>query len=207
MPVNRRPDPHPCPDAPPLTDHLLALASILRQPELTGSQLWRCASELEALAARASWATVITTNLLALTQKLSLAVDEVSKLAFTAEDQVDRTLELLQGADESTPWHRPDAAGSYAWDRWQTRAQAAGLDPELAGLGRAVMREAAQHDWDSDLKTECGWLDAGQAMLELALRDGPAAAERWRELLRTDGERGYFTDDGEWHKLGPEGSW
>ena len=198
---------HPCPNAQPLPDHLQTLARILRQPEVTGPELRHCASELEALAARASWATVITTNLRELSHTLSLAVDEVSKLAFTAEDQVDRALELLQGAGESTRWHSPDAQGDYAWDRWEAQALEAGLDKDLAGLGRAVMREAVQHDWDSDLKAECGWLDAGQAMQKLGLRDGEAANKRWRYLLQTDGERGYWTQDGEWLSLRPEGSW
>jgi hypothetical protein len=93
---------------------------------------------------------------------------------------------------------RPDAQGRYAWDRWEARATEAGLAQELAALGRAVMREAVQHDWTPRLKAECGWLDEGQAMLELALRDAPAAAERWDYLLATDGGRGCWGEDGSW---------
>ena len=37
--------------------------------------------------------------------------------------------------------------GAYPWDDWQWEALAAGLDARLAALGRAVMREAYQHDW------------------------------------------------------------
>jgi hypothetical protein len=92
---------------------------------------------------------------------------------------------------------RPDTQGRYAWDRWQRLALEAGLDPHLAGLGRSLMREAVQHDWSARLKAECGWLDGGQAMLALALADGPAAEERWHYLLETDGERGQWLD-GEW---------
>ena len=92
---------------------------------------------------------------------------------------------------------RPDLQGAYAWDRWQEFARAAGLAPELAILGRAVMREAVQHDWNEPLKLECGWLDGGQTMLVQALADGPAVEARWRHLLQTDGERGRWVD-GEW---------
>ena len=101
---------------------------------------------------------------------------------------------------------RPDAQGRYAWDRWETRALEAGLEPKLAQRGRAVMREAVQHDWESELKAECGWLDAGQAMLSLALHEGAMVAERWKYLLETDGERGRWGADGRWHSLG-RGAW
>lgn len=102
---------------------------------------------------------------------------------------------------------RPDAQGSYAWDRWEARALEAGLSREMATLGRALMREAVQHDWDARLKVEGGWLDGGQAMLALALTDGPAAEERWRYLLATDGGRGRWIADGEWESLGEDLRW
>lgn len=93
---------------------------------------------------------------------------------------------------------RPDVQGQYVWDRWQTMALEAGLSSDMATLGRAVMREAVQHDWRERLKAECGWQDQGQAMLELARRDGPAAQKRWTYLLETDGERGRWTAHGDW---------
>ena len=93
---------------------------------------------------------------------------------------------------------RPDAEGRYAWDRWKVASLAAGLSEDLAELGRAVMREAVQHDWAAGLQAECGWRDDGHAMLELAQRDGAAAARRWNFLLETDGLRGRWTADGEW---------
>lgn len=102
-------------------------------------------------------------------------------------------------AGEDLSHLRPDDAGAYAWDRWQSQALAAGLSQDLAELGRAVMREAVQHDWEPALKAECGWLDAGQALLELAQRDPEGAAARWQHLLETDGERGHWGPDGEWH--------
>ena len=97
---------------------------------------------------------------------------------------------------------RPDDSGAYAWDRWEKQAKAAGLADDLAQLGRAVMREAVQHDWEPLLKLECGWGDAGQALLQRALNEPEAAAQRWQELLETDGERGFWTPEGEW-RSGP----
>ena len=93
---------------------------------------------------------------------------------------------------------RPDSEGQYVWDRWQAQALEAGLSQDLAGLGRAVMREAVHHAWTVELKASCGWRDNGQAMRAWALRDGAAAAQRWRHLLETDGLRGRWTPEGEW---------
>lgn len=100
--------------------------------------------------------------------------------------------------DEELRRLRPDAEGRYAWDRWELQALAASLPRELAQLGRAVMREAVQHTWEPELQAECGWEDAGQAMLALAQREPRAATVRWEHLLATDGERGYWDNDG-WH--------
>lgn len=106
--------------------------------------------------------------------------------------------ETSLGPAEDLSRLRPDAQGRYAWDRWQAKALAAGLSEDLAGLGRAVIREAVQHDWVAGLQAECGWSDDGQAMLELAQRDAAAATRRWTFLLETDGLRGRWTPDGEW---------
>ena len=85
---------------------------------------------------------------------------------------------------------RPDAAGDYAWDRWKRQALAAGVDPELAQLGRDTMREAVQHDWKPALQVECGWEDQGRSMLRLAQEDPRQARTFWSWLLDTDGGRG-----------------
>lgn len=90
---------------------------------------------------------------------------------------------------ELTPFHR-DEHGRFAWDRWEQRARAAGIGKDLAGLGRAVMREAIQHDWPPELKAECGWGDDGERLLVFAQQEPAAAEERWGFLLETDGERG-----------------
>ena len=66
-------------------------------------------------------------------------------------------------------------SGQYPWDFWEKRALARGVPGELASLGRAVMREAYQHQWESLLRALCGWEDEGEAMIELAL-SGPARA-------------------------------
>lgn len=121
------------------------------------------------------------------------------------ETWVDSEMRYLQAEPapvEDLSHLRPDAEGRYGWDRWQTAALAAGLSEDLAGLGRAVMREAVQHDWEPRLKLECGWGDAGQAMLAAALADGAAVATRWQQLLDTDGERGHWGPNGEW-RSGP----
>lgn len=82
----------------------------------------------------------------------------------------------------------------FPWDDWGTEAIAKGVNPELATLGRAVMREHYQHDW-KDFGSEVG-LRAGQSMIELALKHPKNAAERWKHLLDTDGERVRLLPDG-----------
>ena len=74
---------------------------------------------------------------------------------------------------------------SYAWDRWKTKALAAGVAEELAELGRAVMREHYQHGWpshDNEVSAR-----SGEEMLRLALSEPEEAAARWQWLLDTDG--------------------
>lgn len=79
--------------------------------------------------------------------------------------------------------------GAYPWDDWQAFALSVHIPAELAALGRAVIREAWQHDWSDRLKSLCGWNDDGRRMLRLA-RDNPKLAEkRWNRLLETDGGR------------------
>jgi hypothetical protein len=78
--------------------------------------------------------------------------------------------------------------GEFPWDEWREQATAAGVPNDLAVLGRAVIREAYQHNWSPELQTECGWDDDGDAMIELALRDPTHAHRRWSLLLDTDGD-------------------
>lgn len=79
-------------------------------------------------------------------------------------------------------------AGDYPWDRWEAVARAAGVPDELANLGRAMFREAFQHEWDDDLKVEAGWLDGGQLMIYHALAFPVEVEARWQHLMETDGD-------------------
>lgn len=89
--------------------------------------------------------------------------------------------------------------GHYPWDDWERFALARGLDAELAGLGRLLVREAYQHDWTDELKALCGWSDDGQALLTFARRAPRQARRQWDILMRTDGLRGdYPSRSTEW---------
>lgn len=81
--------------------------------------------------------------------------------------------------------------GSYPWDDWERAAVAAGIAPELAALGRSVMREAYQHDWCAQLKYECGLdnQDTAAGMIACAREQPHLAESRWQWLLATDGLR------------------
>ncbi len=54
-------------------------------------------------------------------------------------------------------------SGDYPWDRWEEHAGARGVPADVAQLGRAVMREAYQHQWGARLACRFGW-----AALDLA---------------------------------------
>jgi hypothetical protein len=87
--------------------------------------------------------------------------------------------------------------GHYPWDDWKKKALEKGVPEKLADLGRAVMREAFQHDWPENLKSLCGWHDEGLCMIRIALRSPKTAEKRWQRLLETDGLRGEWKD-GQW---------
>lgn len=82
--------------------------------------------------------------------------------------------------------------GNYPWDHWHRWAIAQGLDPDLAGSGRLLIREAYQHGWEPWLQSICGWGGDGQALLVLALRSPRTARRQWDILMRTDGLRGDY---------------
>ncbi len=77
----------------------------------------------------------------------------------------------------------------FEWDHWQRLALECGLAPDLAALGRSLMREADQHAWCERLKKECGLSDDGRAMLARVLKHPARTAARWHWLLVTDGLR------------------
>ncbi len=74
---------------------------------------------------------------------------------------------------------------NFAWDYWKTKALAAGVDADLADLGRVVMREHYQHGWPSN-DNEVS-VRSGDEMLRLAMSDPDKAAARWQWLLDTAG--------------------
>jgi hypothetical protein len=81
--------------------------------------------------------------------------------------------------------------GAYPWDDWQKEALTSGLTPELAMLGRDVMREAYQHDWCESLKDECGIdnPDTAASMIACAKGQPHLMHDRWQWLMATDGLR------------------
>ena len=73
----------------------------------------------------------------------------------------------------------------FEWDVWKDYALERGLDCELATLGRAVMREAIQHNWSEQLRG----LSEGEGLSGL-LFNAPDLGKRLCEvLLETDGLR------------------
>lgn len=95
--------------------------------------------------------------------------------------------------------------GHYPWDQWERWALAEGLEAEVAGQGRLLIREAINHGWDPRLVLLCGWgSDDGRALLDQALRSPKRALRQWDILMRTDGLRGDYpprSTDWEWGYL------
>ena len=101
--------------------------------------------------------------------------------------------------------------GEYPWDDFQREALAAGIDPELATLGRAVMREADQHGWCDSLKYECGIFHPfceTDGMIRGAKEQPAHYRNRWEWLIATDGLRfdpwdriEFSEDDHRWNEM------
>ena len=72
------------------------------------------------------------------------------------------------------------------WDLWYARAMEEGVEEELAALGRSVIGAAREQLWDEDVRAECGWMDEGDAMLDLATYAPDRAETHWRALLDRD---------------------
>ena len=92
---------------------------------------------------------------------------------------------------------KPDPQENYQrpffeWDDWEKHALKRGLDPELASLGRAVYREAIQHNWPWSLRVVCI-----EPTLDDMLNRAPKTAKQFYEtMLLTDGFRYAFIEGG-----------
>lgn len=94
----------------------------------------------------------------------------------------DRLTEAVVAEARGAPGADTPAAEPL-WERWFERALEQGVDEELAGLGRSLIREASEAGWSDDAAAEGGLLDDGEAMLELALLQPDHAAAHWQALL------------------------
>jgi len=94
--------------------------------------------------------------------------------------QIDPDLATSYESHADIPFYK----GGFEWDHWKLEAIKKGMNPDLAQLGRDVMREAHNHHWRAYLQIECRW----DAMLEFGLDDPAIAQKRWEHLLQTDGE-------------------
>ncbi len=90
----------------------------------------------------------------------------------------------------SEPTRRPPV---YEWDFWEAEALERGLDKDLAALGRAVLREANQHDWSPQLRVVC----CGEVLDDVLFRAPRQARKLYEVLLETDGLRVAFVEDGD----------
>jgi hypothetical protein len=68
----------------------------------------------------------------------------------------------------------------HYWDYWKQRALQAGVSPELAQLGREVMRDHYQHGKEDYL---LGEESDGDHMLKMCLDNPHTAAEFFNECL------------------------
>ena len=69
----------------------------------------------------------------------------------------------------------------YGWDAWELYALHEGVSPDLASLGRSVMREWYSHSWGR-FSEEVGF-SAAESMIKQAKDNPEKAEERWEFLL------------------------
>jgi hypothetical protein len=81
----------------------------------------------------------------------------------------------------------------FEWEWWQAEALERGLDEDFAALGRAVLREAVQHNWGPQLRVVC----CGEVLDEVLFQAPRQARRLYEALLETDGLRVVFVEDGE----------
>jgi len=102
--------------------------------------------------------------------------------SFWPERLTEAVVAEARGAPVSAPTEA-QATSDPAWERWFERALEQGVGEELAGLGRALMREASEASWADDQAAEGGLFDEGEGMLELALLHPELAQARWQALI------------------------
>ena len=89
--------------------------------------------------------------------------------------------------------------GHFPWDEWERWALAEGLDAEIAGQARLLIREAFNHGWNERLMSLCGWRDDGRELFRQAHRSPREVLYLWDILMRTDGLRGdYLQGSTDW---------
>jgi len=78
----------------------------------------------------------------------------------------------------------------FEWDEWSEAALKNGMDPELADLGRAVHREASQHNWPQCLRVVCQEPDLNDILLRAPIQ----ARQFYETMLATDGFKYVFPE-------------
>jgi hypothetical protein len=90
-------------------------------------------------------------------------------------------------------WEDSPPPPRFEWEWWEQEALERGLDKDLAALGRAVLREALQHNWSPQLRVLC----CAEVLDELLVNAPRQARRLYAVLLETDGLRVAFVEDGE----------
>jgi hypothetical protein len=132
-------------------------------------------------------------------KSLSLALRQAVWLGKGKAASASTAMEMVAMSPPTAPTPGPASLKrepeAWSWDDWHRRAVDAGVPEELAGRGRAVMREADQHGWDEALRRRCGWDDGGAEMIRQALADADKVAREWQHLLDTDGRPSAWDED------------
>ncbi len=108
--------------------------------------------------------------------------------ALAGGETVPVAVRAATGAGESAD--EQGGGSPFLWIRWKAQADAAGMREATAWDGRALIREAYQHQWASTLGPSidavCGWNDEGAAMLAFGLAYPELAAAAWEHLVEED---------------------
>jgi hypothetical protein len=113
-------------------------------------------------------------------------VDYYVKYLDTGREQIKNRLER-EAADIDPFYVECINNPRYYWDLWFIDALDRGVSFDLAVLGREIMREDYQHQWEG-LSVEVGPV-AWEKMIEQALNDPSTVEKRWSHLMKTDGLR------------------